>query len=272
MSAIKAIHDIAIDLIDIDPQVRRICDETKVSELASSIKSEGQLVPVLIRRVGDRFKLVFGERRLRATKSLGKATISVITVDEELSASSITIKQLVENMQRESLNPIDESLAINQLMRSMNWSAGETCSRLGIKPAALTRSLSLLKLDDSFQRAVASGQIPASAGYELSKIEDPVKQRDLAEQYICGKLTRDGLGGVVKAIKKRLVVSVAEPSVRRATAVLSPGVAVTIAAANLTVDRAIEIAEEFLAKLRKARQSGISLSTALAMLKDQAKT
>jgi len=278
MTSDIAIQHIPLDLIDCRPQVRRDSDEASIDHLAQSIQTAGQLSPVLVRRCGERYTLIFGERRLKAMRKLGLKTIAAQVIEEAMEEADVALRQLLENAQRRDLNPIDQALAVRQLIDAMGWSASQAAFKLGFTPAGVSRALALLQLPSTIQQAVASGAIAPSAGYELSRIEDSDEQSRLAEQLICGSLTRDGLSGALKAVKHRKArpgdsAEVAQDGGRilRATACLGADRSITVSGPQLTLERFIEWLEELLAKARRVRPQGLELGTFLRMLKDAAK-
>ena len=145
--------------IDVDPdQPRRVFETESLAELAASIKEYGVLCPILVKVTeGGTYRLVTGERRLRASKLAGLETIpAVIDTSEDLSETSLA-KQLVENLQREDLSPMERAVAVGQLRDRYSWSIREIARRLGTSKALVQRSLEVLVLPDDLQAALRSG-------------------------------------------------------------------------------------------------------------------
>lgn len=168
--------------IDVDPdQPRRSFDSESIAELASSIEAYGLLCPILVKlNAGGTYKLVSGERRLRACKALGLETIPVIIDSEDGDVSVTLAKQLVENIQRTDLNPMEKALAIGQMRDRFNLSVREIAAQLGISKSSVQRSIELLELPDDLQAALISGVSEVKV-LALSKIGDKSKRKKLLE-------------------------------------------------------------------------------------------
>jgi ParB family transcriptional regulator, chromosome partitioning protein len=151
-------------------QPRREFDEASVKELAESIRSEGLLQPVVVRKTKDGFELIAGERRFRAFKLLGQKTITARLL--EASDASSAVLALVENLQRSDLNPIDEALGIASLMRDFSLTQESVADRLGKPRATVANSVRLLSLDREIQGYLSKGQISAGHAKVLLAIEN----------------------------------------------------------------------------------------------------
>ncbi len=180
-------------------------------------------------------------------------------------------RQIIENVQRENLTPMETATAIAGLMKSTGWKVGEAATRLGMSNASATRLLAMLTLPESIQNQVAAGVIPASAAYELSRVEDSGQQKELANRFAAGRLTRDALAGAIKAQAKS-TTKVPSVATGRATAQLGEGRTVTVVGHPLSLEGFIEILEILLAQARRARTQGLELETLIAMLKDKSRT
>lgn len=169
-------HAIPILLVD-DPALKsrfRIQDAT-LEELAQSIDSMGLLQPILVVAAGERYRLVAGQRRLAACKMLGWTEIPAhvwgATPSAELHAT------IVENLQRTNLNPLEEAVALGEVLAVTGFTHEELAQRLGINRSTLTRKLRLLELPESLQEAVILGGLAPSSALELSRIDDEDDQR-----------------------------------------------------------------------------------------------
>jgi ParB family transcriptional regulator, chromosome partitioning protein len=153
--------EVELDRIDLNPyQTRSYFDEQKLNELAASILANGILMPILVRPLPEgRYLLIAGERRLRATKILGKKTIPVLVrqVSNE-QAMEITI---VENLQRENLNPIEQAKAFERLGAEFQLTQEQIADRTGKERATVGNSIRLLRLPESVQAQVGSGELSA---------------------------------------------------------------------------------------------------------------
>lgn len=264
----EQIQYLPLDQIQAATQVRMHFDEEAIHGLALSLKEIGQLQPIRVRKVGEKFVIVDGERRHRATRKAGLTTIAVIIEDKELNQGELIQRQLIANCQREELTPLEKARAIKNLMDATGWNASQVSAKLGVSNATTTRLLSLLNLPAALQRKVEQGRIAVSAAYELAKVSDVDRQAELSQQVADGQLTRDGLTGALKAERKETTTSTT-PS--RATAVLAPGRSITVTSDSLDLERIIQLIEDLLAKARKVRPQGVELSTFIKMLRDQAK-
>ena len=266
----ETMQHIPLDKITADKQIREVFNEEALNGLAASLKELGQLQPIRVRKVGDKFIIVDGERRFRAAKRAGLTTIAAIVEQTELCAGEILHKQLVSECQREQLSPLERAKAIERLMQATGWTASDTGSRLGLSPATVSKHLAILKLPPAIQARIGDGSIRRAAAPELAGIDDPAKQAELAQQLADGRLTRDGLTGARRATRRNGTVANEKLPVNRATALLGAGRSVTVAAENLSLESWIEIVEAVLGKARRARTQGVELATFTKMLRDQA--
>jgi ParB family chromosome partitioning protein len=215
---------IALDRIVPDPdQPRKEFDAEELQQLADSIKTRGQLQPIRVRWDGatDRYVVVVGERRYRASKLAGLETIAAVVVSGEATAEDLLEDQLVENALRSDLKPIEQAMAYRTLMESRGLSQRQLAERLHVSPAAIARQVLLLELPPQIQQEVESGTIAAYTAYQLTKVEDPVEQASMARQAAAGQLSREemksrthrptaGKGGGAKA-KKPIVRTIRTP-------------------------------------------------------------
>ncbi|MEN9653154.1 MAG: putative chromosome-partitioning protein ParB [Verrucomicrobiota bacterium] len=159
-------------------QPRRDFDDAQVKELAESIRSEGLLQPVVVRKVKDGFELIAGERRYRAFKLLGQKTITARIV--EASDASSAVLALVENLQRADLNPIDEAVGVASLMRDFNLTQESVADRLGKPRATIANSVRLLSLDNELQGYLRRAQLSVGHAKALLGIESPAHRVQVA--------------------------------------------------------------------------------------------
>lgn len=263
----EKIEQLPIDDVVADPQVRKSFSNESLAELAVSIKEVGILQPILVRPVDGRYVIVSGERRWRAAKLAGLATVPARVLNGSLSDTEVLQRQLIENIQRENLRPLEKSEEIDRLIRKLACTAKVAAATLGMSVASVSRSLSLLKLPNEIREQVANGALPASVAYEIAQIGDPAEQLEMARQAAKGKLSRDSLSGRRKA-RERNGDSSSNAGVRRATAILSGGRLVSVAAEKLNLEGFIAALEELLGKARKVRSTGVELPTFLRMLRD----
>lgn len=171
--ALRNFGTLAIDSVIPDPeQPRTEFDEDEIARLAKSITEKGQLHPIHVRWSEEHAKwiIISGERRFRATRVAGLPTINCQFQERELSKTQILEQQLIENLLREDLKPIEEAKAFNELIKLNGWTGKELGEAIRVNPSKITRSLSLLKLPADIQEQVESGTVSARAAYELSKL------------------------------------------------------------------------------------------------------
>jgi len=260
--------------ITVAPQVRESIDgegsKESIKGLALSIRENGLLFPLRVRTEGAQTVLVDGARRLAAVKLLGWNEVPVIVEAQPLGEAAIVQKQLVANCQRLDLLPLEKARAIQKLIEVTGLTGGQVGAKLGYSAAQVTRLLAVLSLPTPIQSRVQAGEISVSGAYELSRVADPQRQAELAEDLANGRVTRDGLSGAAKAGRGLAAKPrTASTPTRRVTAALSAGRSITVTGAD-SLERLIEVVEELLAKARKARPQGLALGTFIKLLKDQA--
>jgi len=169
-------REIEVDSIDTDPnQPRKVFDEDGLHELSNSIATYGVLTPILVRpgKTPGRFDLIAGERRLRASRLAGKVTIpAIVDQDGNQSEERTLAIQLVENIQRADLTPLERAYAIGALRDAFSLSVRDVAERLGVSKSMVHRSLELLELPDDLLNALKEGASESKV-LLLAKIEDP---------------------------------------------------------------------------------------------------
>jgi ParB family transcriptional regulator, chromosome partitioning protein len=174
-----------LDITAIQPnpyQPRRDFAELQLQELADSIRSEGLLQPVVVRMVGQTYQLIAGERRWRACQQLKLKTIPVRVV-EASDASSATLS-LIENLQREGLNPIEEALGFASLLRDFDLTQEQVGERVGKGRATIANSLRLLQLEKEIQGFLRKGHLSTGHAKVLLGIEESAQRTMLARRVI----------------------------------------------------------------------------------------
>jgi ParB family transcriptional regulator, chromosome partitioning protein len=198
----KDAAEIAVDRIAPDPdQPREEFDEEALSRLAESMKAKGQLQPIRVRWDEPRgtYILVCGERRWRAAKMAGLATLSCVISEAPADAGELLALQLVENALREDLRPLEQAKAYRTLIERNGWSARHVARELAIAHPNVVRALALLDLPESVQEKVEQGALPPATAYEVSKIEDPARQAEIAARAVDQNLSR---AEVVEAVRR----------------------------------------------------------------------
>jgi ParB family chromosome partitioning protein len=179
----EKIVEISIDLIDPNPfQPRKAFDDEELSELADSIKQQGLIQPIALRKVGDRYQIISGERRTRATRIAGLPTIKA-QVFEDLDDKAMAEWALIENIQRVDLNPVEIARSYQQLIDKHGYKHEDLAKIVSKSRSAITNSLRLLKLPEQVLLWIEEGKLNSGAARALcsDKIGDP---ESLAERII----------------------------------------------------------------------------------------
>ena len=211
-----------IERIEPNPtQPRQHFDTAQLNELAASIASNGVIQPLVVRRKGDGFELVAGERRWRASKMAGLSEVPVVV--QEIADDKVLEIALIENIQRADLNPIETAQAFSRLVRELNLSHEEVGQRTGKERATITNFLRLLKLPEDLQQLVAEGRLTMGQGKALLGLETKDQQRELAKKAM-------QLGLSVRAVEKMVqnVMSPPEPAAAAPQVPVDPNVAAAI--------------------------------------------
>jgi ParB family transcriptional regulator, chromosome partitioning protein len=189
-----------------DPdQPRKEFEPGAVERLAESIKAKGLLQPLRVRWNPDLGKhvILVGERRYRAALQAGLTSVPCIFVEAELTPAEILEEQLVENLLREDLNPIEQAHSFQRYMELVGCHAKDLAHLLKVSPSTVTRALSLLRLPEVVQEQVATGEIPARSGFEIAKLKSPPAQQAMAERIVAERLTADDAAKAVRQKKGR---------------------------------------------------------------------
>lgn len=192
-----------VNITKIEPnreQPRRNFDEEALEELAESIRQFGLLQPILVHDKKTYYEIVAGERRWRAAKKAGLKEIPVII--KELTEQEIVEISLIENIQRENLNPIEEAQAYKRLLTEFNLKQEEVAERVSKSRTAVTNSMRLLKLSDSVQQMVIDNMITTGHARALITMEDPEQQYEVAKRIFDEKLNVRDVEKLVKNLNK----------------------------------------------------------------------
>ena len=190
-------------------QPRKNFDEDSLQELADSIKQFGLLQPILVQNRKDYYEIIAGERRWRAAKLAGLKEIPVII--KNYSAQEIVEISLIENIQREDLNPIEEALAYKRLLTEFNLKQDEVAERVSKSRTAVTNAMRLLKLDDKVQQMVIDEMLTTGHARALLGIEDPEKQYAAAQKIFDEKLSVRDTEKMVKNLQNEKKATDEEP-------------------------------------------------------------
>ena len=181
-------------------QPRKNFDEDSLQELAESLKQFGMLQPILVQNRGDYYEIIAGERRWRAAKIAGLKEVPVIV--RKLTDQEIVEISLIENIQREDLNPIEEAQAYKRLLTEFHLKQDEVAERVSKSRTAVTNSMRLLKLCDEVQKMVVDDMISTGHARALISIEDPEEQYLIAQKIFDEKLSVREVEKLVKDLHK----------------------------------------------------------------------
>lgn len=211
---------VELDIARVEPdrnQPRKTFDEDELEELAESIKEKGILIPLLVRPQEDYYQIIAGERRWRAARKAGLKKVPVI-IRDDMTDQEVVEVQLIENIQRADLNPIDEALAYKRLIEDFGLKQDEVADRVSKSRTTITNSLRLLKLDERVQKMLIEDIISTGHARTLIPIEDPEKQYEYAQKALDEKWSvRDA----EKEVKKLLSNSPSKKSKRKLSDALS---------------------------------------------------
>jgi ParB family chromosome partitioning protein len=180
--------EIAVEQVTPNPhQPRRTMNDASIAELAASLKSTGLIQPIIVRQVSDGYQLIAGERRWRAAKLAGLAAIPAIVRDVD--SFSQAQMALVENIQREDLNPLDRAESYRALIGQLGLTQAELAARLGEDRSSIANYLRLLDLAPSVRELIRIGKISLGHAKLLAGVDDPPEQQRLAELVVGQELS-----------------------------------------------------------------------------------
>lgn len=179
---------VSVSLIRPNPlQPRQNFANAAIEELAESIRQKGILQPLLVRRTGGGFELIAGERRLRAAQRVGMENVPVLVRD--VNDAEMLELALIENIQRENLNPIEEARAYRRLMEEFDLTQEEMATRVGKERSTVANTLRLLQLPDEVKAEIERGVLSAGHARALASAESDALKIELAREVISRKLT-----------------------------------------------------------------------------------
>lgn len=198
----KHMNVVMLNINKVEPnkgQPRKHFNEDSIIELADSIKQKGVISPILVNKKDDYYQIISGERRWRASKHLGLKEIPAVIKDlTDLETLEIAI---IENVQREDLNPIEEAIAYKQLLEEHNLKQDEVAERVSKSRTAVTNAMRLLKLDERVQQMIVDDMISTGHARALLAIDDKEQQYQLANRIFDEKLSVRDIEKIVKNIK-----------------------------------------------------------------------
>jgi len=186
----KAIIEIPLDSISVNPfQPRKHFDQRRLDDLSKSIREQGVIQPIIVRRLGSGYELVAGERRLRASRMAGNKSIPAIV--RKLNDRDMIEIAFIENLQREQLDEHEEAEAYCRIMREGSYDEQAAAERVGTDIASIQKRMWLLRLSHTVKKAVVSKLISIGHAQALSEISDEPTQNKLLEKIYREKLSRE---------------------------------------------------------------------------------
>jgi len=212
-----ATFNVSVERITPSPfQPRRLFDDAKIEELAISIRNQGIIQPLVVRRKDSDYELIAGERRWRAAMKAGLSEVPVV-VREATDHEALQLA-LIENLQREDLNPIEEASGYRRLQEEFHWSQDEMAEKVGKSRPAIANSLRLLSLPAEVQQEVASGKLPAGQARALLGLQtEPLMISCCREVVAKGLSTRETeklVRNLTSGRKRRRQVPLIDPDLR----------------------------------------------------------
>jgi ParB family chromosome partitioning protein len=177
--------EVPIEQISPNPyQPRKTFNDASIEELSRSVKEHGIIQPLVVTKTGDnKYRLIAGERRFRAAQKAGLATVPVV-VKETMTDGDVLQVALIENIQREDLNPIEEAYAYHQLHEEFALTQEEISKRVGKERSTVANFLRLMRLPDPVKKLLASGQLSMGHARAILAVEPARKQEQLAERVV----------------------------------------------------------------------------------------
>ena len=184
----KHVQDVSLDMVVPSPlQPRTTFIESPLDDLVDSIRQHGVIQPLIVRKVNGKLELIAGERRWRASKKLGLSTVPVI--EREASDRDVLEMALIENLQRQDLNPIEEAKGYVRLAKEFTMKQDEIAGRVGKSRASVANAMRLLDLHEDVQAMVAQGHLTVGHAKAVLSIKDQETHKLIAEQIIKRQLT-----------------------------------------------------------------------------------
>jgi len=201
---VRAESTTEVDIDSLTPndfQPRVMIDDARLQELATSIRSNGVIQPIVVRRHGDRYQIIAGERRWKAAKLAGLRTVPVALRDVAPGQEQSLLEMaLIENLQREDLNPIDEAVAYRRLSDEFHMTQDGIASAVGKDRATVANTLRLLKLPQEVKTEVGSGRLSMGHARALLSLTDEADQRRIARDVLARGLSVRETESVVRKI------------------------------------------------------------------------
>jgi len=181
----SGLAEVPIEQISPNPyQPRKTFNDSSIEELSRSVREHGIIQPLVVTKTGDnKYRLIAGERRFRAAQKAGLATVPVV-IKETMADTDVLQVALIENIQREDLNPIEEAYAYHQLHEEFGLTQEEISKRVGKERSTVANFLRLLRLPDAVKKLLAAGQLSMGHARAILAVDSPKKQEQLAERVV----------------------------------------------------------------------------------------
>ena len=196
----ESVTDVRLSEIRKNPYQPRVeFDQEKLEELADSIGTHGVLQPIILRKSVKGYDIVVGERRFRASKIAGRETIPAIV--KELSDDDMMELAIIENLQREDLNPLEEAMSYRQLMEKRELTQAEVAERLGKSRPYIANMLRILNLPNSVKKLINEKKLSGAHGRTLLSLKDPIAQEEAAKKAISESMSVRALEQYVRSMQ-----------------------------------------------------------------------
>jgi ParB family chromosome partitioning protein len=181
----SGLAEVPVEQISPNPyQPRKTFNEASIEELARSVREHGIVQPLVVTRIGDhKYRLIAGERRFRAAQKAGLSKVPVVIKERTTDSDTLQLA-LIENIQREDLNPIEEAHAYHQLHEEFGLTQEEISQQVGKERSTIANFLRLMKLPESVKKLLASGQLSMGHARAILAVASPKKQEQLAERVV----------------------------------------------------------------------------------------
>jgi ParB family chromosome partitioning protein len=255
----EAIEYVPVDRLATNPQVRKHFDDRSITGLAISLQHQGMQNPIRARRAGDALIVTCGERRWRAAIKAGLKHVPVIIEQGPQDDTAVICAQVVENVQRCDLLPLEMAEALDRLKSATGWTATEIGRRIGLSNGMVSKYLALNTLPETVKAQLRQGKIALSTAYELAKLADPAKQTELAEAAASGALKRDDVKAAAR--RKRTTSTPKEKKPRfHLKMYASDEASLSVNGTKVSMEQFAFCSEKLAARARQAQEQGMEFS------------
>lgn len=259
------IQSIPIDQIAPDPtQPRKVFPEQSELDMASSLLSLGQQVPIIVVREGDTYSIIDGEMRWRGAKRAALVSVKAIVLEQRPEAFELLMVQLTVNCMRTDLLPLEKTEGYCKLMEMKGISASELAKQMGVSKAYITRYVSHSKLPENLKEMLRDGSLSSAKAYALSRMSE--EQRQQALRGLEEDATRDDFERLAKRARKR---EEKRPQIRTLRYELPDCTLALRVSKSMTIEGLIDTLNDLLKACRKAKAENIELGTMAMVIRDR---